>query len=570
MTGRQFANWRLPPPRQNSLSGAVRAWSRAGYRIHRCYEEGHENASGQKKGKNPIGKWAGMWSWPFSDEEVDEMFEPGGFHDRSQMIALIVPEGMVIFDIDDDPDKGFVAEETLPAFCEHFGLETDEEGFPIGVPIVRTPSGGYHLYFTLPAGMKARNWTAVSGKFVVPGIDLRTSGGGIALIPPSVRENGTRYQWARWHEDVPPCNEKLVEALTPPERETVVGVRRDYTPSVDGLHPYMAAVLENTVEMLNAAGQGGRNATLNQAALTLAHWVAGGEISAAEARAAIRGTRVYAELVAEDGESATEATLKSGWEKGLQEPKNVPPPKPEFDMSRYNTPELDAHFASLGGKAQGASPAVEALKTAQAERRGGAEVAEDLTEGWDLDNWFDDWLGGEEIGKSRATMLLGSLVDREASYHNFRIRPARNGDGTILMCAYRDPNDRELLGLQEVHISEAGEIQDTRTRGRPFRGVCTFRRGGDVMILGHDLSDLVMVHTYYRSLGVGKTVGVGMFQEPNALETMNFMGLPKSILLVLMETPENHRLAKIVGENNAEMGFTTDVAWLGPADEADE
>lgn len=444
MTGRQFAKWRLPSQDQTSLIGTVREWSAYGYRIHRCYEEGLVDESGLKKGKNPIGKWRGLWSWVQSEEDIAKMFEPGGFHDRSRMIALIVPEGMVVFDIDEDPGKGYSAAKTLPAFCEQFGIETDRQGFPIGVPVVRTPSGGYHLYFTLPNGMIAKNWTAVSGKFVVPGIDLRTSGGGIALIPPSVRQNGTRYEWARWHAEVPPCNKKMIEALTPPVRETVVGEHRRYVPSADGLHPYMEAVLRNTVEKLESTGTGGRNAALNEASLTLAQWVAGGEISDAEAKAAIRGTRVYAELCREDGKAQCEATLKSGWQKGLQEPKNVPPPSPEFDMSRYNSRELNAHFETLLKEEPeriAPSPLVEELRA--------DERAKQL-------QWVDHWNGGRSIEGTRAAMLLSALADRENSAANFRVRDTSDGNGIILMCAYREPATGGMLGTEELWLPASG------------------------------------------------------------------------------------------------------------------
>lgn len=553
-------SWRLPAASDISLRTAARDFTEMGYRIHRCYEEGYVDASGLKKGKNPIGKWKGLWNQPRTQAELHEMFSPGGFYDRSRMIALVVPEGMVVFDIDEDADKGFNAEKTLAAFCEQFGLEIDEEGYPIGVPIVRTPSGGFHLYFTLPVGMIAKNWTAVSGKFVVPGIDLRTSGGGIVLIPPSVRQNGNRYEWVRWFSEIPRCNTGLVDALTPPEVPvSPPGVHRPYVPSPDGLHPYMSAVLRNTIEQLEQTGKGGRNDALNTAALTLGHWVAGGEISEAEAKASIRGTSLWAELVRDDGQATCEATLKSGFERGLQEPRNVPPPKPEYDFGRYHTPEMNAAFEQYGKTSRKAAPAAAIeptplVKELQQERADRAS------------QWFNDWFEGQPIDGTRAAMLLAPLTDREHATKNFRVREVNDGEGLVLMCAYRDLKTGYVCGTQEMLLRPDGSIIDTRYLGLASRGICTLRQGRcRTMLLGEDLRLLSQTANHVRDLGRGP-VGIAMFQSPAALRAMTFAGMPKSVLLALERTPENEALTNFAAKTNAPMGYNTSVAWLESAE----
>jgi hypothetical protein len=56
-------------------------------------------------------------------------------------------------------------------------------------PIVKTPRGGQHLYFTYPKGI---NLTIGAG--VIPGTDFRGNGG-FVVAPPSVNGNGNSYSW---------------------------------------------------------------------------------------------------------------------------------------------------------------------------------------------------------------------------------------------------------------------------------------------------------------------------------------------------------------------------------------
>lgn len=68
-----------------------------------------------------------------------------------------------------------------------------------GVPVVRTPSGGYHLYYRCPPGMNLRAITGLklldssTGKNTCSGIDIRT-GNTYVLAPPSMIEN-ERYTY---------------------------------------------------------------------------------------------------------------------------------------------------------------------------------------------------------------------------------------------------------------------------------------------------------------------------------------------------------------------------------------
>lgn len=58
-------------------------------------------------------------------------------------------------------------------------------------PIARTPRGGWHLWFTYPAGSKI-----TVGTGIMPGVDFRGEGGYI-IAPPSVNGDGKGYTWEK-------------------------------------------------------------------------------------------------------------------------------------------------------------------------------------------------------------------------------------------------------------------------------------------------------------------------------------------------------------------------------------
>lgn len=63
-----------------------------------------------------------------------------------------------------------------------------------------TGSGGTHLAWTLPAGVRLGNTTGT----LPTGIDIR-SWGGYIVLPPSIHPNGRRYQWETgyWPHEIP-------------------------------------------------------------------------------------------------------------------------------------------------------------------------------------------------------------------------------------------------------------------------------------------------------------------------------------------------------------------------------
>src|SRR5215210_7055560 len=92
--------------------------------------------------------------------------------------------------------------------------ELQKHGHPV-TPMVRTPSGGMHLYFKHP------EQHVRTGIRVAPGLDVKASGGYV-VAPPSVGPNGRPYEWIVPPEEAEPADPPpwLIRLL---ERERVEG-----------------------------------------------------------------------------------------------------------------------------------------------------------------------------------------------------------------------------------------------------------------------------------------------------------------------------------------------------------
>lgn len=108
----------------------------------------------------------------------------------------VKPSGLLVVDIDEGPGK--VGLEAFDALCERYSLAQAQVW---NTYTVRTPRGGYHLYFKWPEGVQA------SQASIAKDVDVRCNGGqlgGYVLAPPSVTEHGTYYvEFPRQPVEVP-------------------------------------------------------------------------------------------------------------------------------------------------------------------------------------------------------------------------------------------------------------------------------------------------------------------------------------------------------------------------------
>lgn len=195
-------------------------------------------------------------------------------------------------------------------------LETEHNPLP-ATWRTRTPSGGLHLWFAQPVARRLRNRVGF-----LPGLDVRTDGGSVA-VPPSRRADGA-YTWliAPWDRPLADAPGWLLDAIDPPPvpRLPRQPIRAG---SLDHRARYAAAAINAECGELAATKAGGRNHRLFQAAARLGELVGAGLVGEAIAIDALESAAHDCGLVAEDGRQAVVASIKSGLRRGLANPREV-------------------------------------------------------------------------------------------------------------------------------------------------------------------------------------------------------------------------------------------------------
>jgi archaellum biogenesis ATPase FlaH len=191
---------------------------------------------------------------------------------------------------------------------------------------VTTPSGGMHLYF------KAENVGNSVGT-VAPGVDVRGTGGYV-VGPGSTTDSGTYSSGLPWYfpepGDFAEASEALVHLLMSrkgTERFESGGVLP--APGVPVSRHISKAQTENLgrnlLGLLNA-GEGSRNATLNQSAFEIGSLVRDGVVSSEGAKSLLLKA---AERIGLNSQEA-KATIESGLEAGIEKADSVPGPSSKY------------------------------------------------------------------------------------------------------------------------------------------------------------------------------------------------------------------------------------------------
>ncbi|MFE4872476.1 bifunctional DNA primase/polymerase [Streptomyces sp. NPDC056682] len=185
------------------------------------------------------------------------------------------PSGLLVIDLDvlkpDEQEGAPGGAESLLALCERAG-----QTLPATYQ-VRTPSGGQHLYFTAPPGVRLGNTAGRLGHH----IDTR-GWGGYVVAPGSTTPQGT-YAVA---DDRPPAElpEWLCRALTALPRPQGESAMSRSAACGSG---YAVAALRSEVRNVATAPDGKRNETLLGAARALGRLVASGDLTRAEVEEAL-------------------------------------------------------------------------------------------------------------------------------------------------------------------------------------------------------------------------------------------------------------------------------------------
>ena len=216
--------------------------------------------------------------------------------------------GFVLFDVDMDEEKAIDGEASLAELIEREGPLPD-------TVLAATPRGGRHLYFQHP-GRKIKNSAGSLGH----GLDIRGDGG-FTVLAPSVRDDGAAYRWLRRPSDtaLAPMPDWLLNLIAPPEGEKQQQQKQEKRKPHWGRSRYADKAFEDEVSRVRSAPQGERNHTLNKAAFNLGQLVGAKLLERAEVERALRDAA--ADLAADEGADTVEATIASGLDAGIAQPR---------------------------------------------------------------------------------------------------------------------------------------------------------------------------------------------------------------------------------------------------------
>jgi replicative DNA helicase len=231
--------------RRTELLEAALAHAARGWPVHRC------------KGKKPLTD-----DWPTA-ASTDGKVVTDWWAASAANIGVVTGSrsGIVVLDVDIDPEKGIDGEGTLAGLIALHGPLPDTVE-------ARTGRGGRHLYFRHP-GHPVKTRAGSLG----PGLDVRGDGGQV-IVPPSRHPNGTHYVWAAGHA---PGEIELAEM--PAWLENEVGIQRPAPGTSEAPRSVLAALLGSPAQ------QGQRHDWLTRVAGCYAVTTTDFELYAAEVRA---------------------------------------------------------------------------------------------------------------------------------------------------------------------------------------------------------------------------------------------------------------------------------------------
>lgn len=219
---------------------------------------------------------------------------------------------LVVIDI--DPEHG--GEDSLDRLIAAHGC------LPAG-RVVRTGSGGRHLYFRHP-GVVVRN---DAGRRLGPGLDIRGDGGYV-IAPPSRHGCGGRYIVTGHGGVIPGLPDWLEHRLCPSAPKRAVP-QRTWRPAGDTTK-WARAAFQGELRRLEEAQPGMRNHTLNKVAYRLGQIIADGRLDEAEVEGALVGQAVSIGL-SEREAAATVASGLSAGEESPRGPAELPAPGRRMD-----------------------------------------------------------------------------------------------------------------------------------------------------------------------------------------------------------------------------------------------
>jgi hypothetical protein len=223
----------------------------------------------------------------------------------------------------------------LVAIADSHGVTDGDWLF--GTWSVRTPSGGMHLYYSVPAGVEVRN----SAGQIAPWIDVRGRGGYV-IGPWSSLPNGDYIPVTGWDHLVHACSD--LTSITDASMTAIHGRPLPLPAWMRGLitptpviesdpftrllaaldvaptgRSYADAALAGEVERVRLAPTGQRNHTLNRAAFSLGQLVAAGTLLLDVVEVELRAAALACGLPSGEADQ----TIRSGIAGGTRNPRQV-------------------------------------------------------------------------------------------------------------------------------------------------------------------------------------------------------------------------------------------------------
>lgn len=164
--------------------------------------------AGKERGKTPVhNEWTVR---PYKKIEV------AGWIKKGLNLGIRIKENQLVVDLDPrNYVKGIDTPQLVAELFDYF----DFEDMLWELPIVKTGSGGYHIYFYLPQGY---DYKLLKGKLKeIPGVDFKKKGGYVVAAG-SKHPNGEYYVWENIETPITLTEEQL-------EPLTRAKVERDYT-----------------------------------------------------------------------------------------------------------------------------------------------------------------------------------------------------------------------------------------------------------------------------------------------------------------------------------------------------
>ena len=243
---------------------------------------------------------AGLRAASLDEAQVRQWW--GRWPDANVAIRTGAVSGLVVLDV--DPDHG--GDASLIQLCRRYG------SLPEG-RIVRTGSGGFHLYFAHP-GTTVRNDT---GRRLGTGLDVRADGGYV-IAPPSRHASGGAYVLEAHSELLPQIPDWLLKLVRPPplpRRTTVPSNGRFSNPDA-----WTRAAVDGELQRLQSATVGTRNDTLNRIAFRLGQIIGAGRLDEATAERLLVDGALSIGLGEREALATVNSGLRAGERQRLQQP----------------------------------------------------------------------------------------------------------------------------------------------------------------------------------------------------------------------------------------------------------